>query len=372
MVDHVNRMAVLRPDRTDAQNKYHQDLPHHVGLLPYAELFSCGGRANLEDIPLGTHLFGWFHLGPQGWFSVRLSNTDYEATVRNEPNERSPDAPYCSALRLEDDFSFDARRDVVWEIVAIDRANRKVVARLTAATPDEHLETPASQAASAYVAPLCLEGEQTFDFDGATRIWKGPGLVAEEDIVPGLRVLLNRTWATLYGPGRLTDVWIDMASRRLAIERQTRRFVEHERFRGVPAQIESIEYGENASGVVTATLYAAVSAVARDAIVPKSRGAVMVVDPTLRSHDQGNDGVAITFQDVIKDANPPPGSSGLQVRFHIGEMLEGMRPGKTVRIQAAEWPRITLPREERLSPFDVRPKLIDEDGDQRTTAAFSR
>ncbi|MFM1903403.1 MAG: hypothetical protein RLZZ440_1303, partial [Planctomycetota bacterium] len=279
MVDHVNRMAVLRPDRTDAQNKYHQDLPHHVALLPYAELFSCGARANLEDIPLGTHLFGWFHLGPRGWFAVRLASTDYEATVKNEPNERSPDAPYCRAIRLEDDFSFDARRDVVWEIVSIDRENRKVVARLTAATSAEHLETPASLAASDYEAPLCLEGEQTFDFDSATRVWKGQGLFTVEDLAPGLRVLLNRTWATLYGPGRLTDVWVDVESRRRAIERQARRFIEHERFRGVPARIESIEYGENASGVVTVTLYAAVSAVAREAVVPKSRGAVIVVEP---------------------------------------------------------------------------------------------
>jgi hypothetical protein len=29
MIDHVNRMGILRPDRSDEHNKYHWDLPHH-------------------------------------------------------------------------------------------------------------------------------------------------------------------------------------------------------------------------------------------------------------------------------------------------------------------------------------------------------
>lgn len=372
MVDHVNRMAVLRPDRTDAQNKYHQDLPHHVNLLPYAEVFSHGARANLEDLRLGTHLCGWFYLGPRGWFTVRLASTDYEATVKNEPNERSPDSPYCRAIRLEDDFSFDARCDRVWEIVSIDHVKRTITARPRVATAGERLETPARQSAAAFRATSIVEGTQNFDFDTATRVWKARGLVTTAELVPGLRVLINRTWATLHGPGRLTEVWIDVESRRQAIETQTRTFVEHERLRGVPATIDSIEYSEQAAGVVTARLYAASSAAARDAIVPKTRGTLIVAEPTLRSYDQTNDGIAVWFQDIVVDPSPPPGSSGILVKFHVWEMLEGIRPGRTVRIQAADWPRTTLPREEQLHQFDLRPPLIDEDGQQRSTAPFSR
>ena len=188
----------------------------------------------------------------------------------------------------------------------------------------------------------------------------------------GQRLLVNRTWATLYGPGRLTDVWIDAESRRLTAERQAQRFVEHERMRGVPGRIDSIEYEQNASGVVTATLYAAMSADAKAAFQPNARGVVIVAEPTLRSYDQANDGVAVMFRNVDVATSQAPGSSGITMKFHMGEMLEGIRPGRTVRLQAAGWPRPTLPREEILSPFDLRPTLIDEDGVQRTTTPFSR
>jgi len=372
MVDHVNRMAILRPDRTDAQNKYHQDLPYHVGLLPYAELFFHGGRANLADIPLGTHLFGWFHLGPRGWFRVRLASTDYEATVKNEPNERSPESPYCRVLRLEDDFTADAGRNRVWQIVSVDSESRKLTARPAATTPGEELLTPARDAAGAFQSPPLLEGEQTFDFDTATRVWRANGFADLADLAPGQRVLLNRTWATLYGPGRLTDIWVDVESRRLAIVRQTRRFEEHEQRRGVPARIERIEYEEDAAGVVTAVCYAAMSDSARAAFKADTSGHVAVAEPSLRTYDQGNDAKAVQFRKVETLNTRPPGSSGLQVSLHVWELLEGIRPGRTVRLWPGGWSRPTLPREERLHQFDLRPPLIDEDGRQRTTAPFSR
>jgi len=372
MVDHVNRMGILRDDRTDAVDKYSQDLPHHFAMLPYGEVFLHGARANLEDIPLGTHLHGWFHLGPRGWFTVRLASTDYEAMVKNEPNERTPDSPYCRALRLEDDFTHDARQAVVWEVVAIDQVAGKLTAVRREATVDERLPTPATAAAAGLRPAAVLDGKQVFDFDSSTRVWKGREVGDSGDLAVGQRLLVNRTWATLYGPGRLTDVWIDAESRRLTAERQAQRFVEHERMRGVPGRIDSIEYEQNASGVVTATLYAAMSADAKAAFQPNARGVVIVAEPTLRSYDQANDGVAVMFRNVDVATSQAPGSSGITMKFHMGEMLEGIRPGRTVRLQAAGWPRPTLPREEILSPFDLRPTLIDEDGVQRTTTPFSR
>jgi hypothetical protein len=60
------------------------------------------------------------------------------------------------------------------------------------------------------------------------------------------------------------------------------------------------------------------------------------------------------------------------IRFHMAEMLEGIRPGRTVRIKPGGWPRVEALREECLYLFDLRPKLLDDDGVQRTTAPFSR
>ncbi len=372
MVDHVNRMGMLRDDRTDAQDKYAYDLPHHFALLPYGEVFFNGARANLEDIPLGTHLHGWFHLGPRGWFKVRLAGSEFEQGVKNEPNERSPDSPWCRAIRLEDDFTCDARQNMIWEILEIDREGRKLIAVRREAEAGERLPTPAEAAAAMIRAPSMLAVRQVFDFDAATRVWSGRELHDASALAVGQRVLVNRTRATIAGPGRLVDVWVDAESRRLAAARQARRFTEHERVRGVPARIEAIEYGENASGVVTAVLHAAMSAEARESFKPKTGGAVIVAEPTLRTYDTLNGGVAVTFRDVDTASIPAPGSSGTTVRFHIHEMLEGIRPGRTVRLKASGWPRVEALREESLNLFDLRPKLIDEDGVQRTTAPFSR
>ena len=372
MVDHVNRMAILRPDRTDSQDKYHQDLPHHVSLLPYAEVFFRGGRANLEDLPLGTHLFGWFHLGPRGWFEVRLASTDYEATVKNEPNERSPESPFCRVVRLEDDFTCDARCGRVWEVVSVDPEAGKLTARAVPATEAEQLQTPARTSASVFQSPPLLEGEQTFDVNAATQVWQGDRLSDLTSLEVGQRVLVNRTWATLYGPGRLTDIWVDLASRQHALDRQANRFVEHERLRGVPARIEQIAYEQNAAGVVTARCYAAASEAARAAFKADTDGYLAVAEPSLRTYDQGNDAKPVRYRNIETSENPPPGDSGLRLSFHMWEMLEGIRPGRTVRLWPASWPRPTLPREERLHQFDLRPPLIDEDGHQRTTAPFSR
>ena len=372
MVDHVNRMGMLRDDRTDAQDKYAYDLPHHFALLPYGQVFLHGARANLQDLPLGTHLHGWFHLGPRGWFKVRLAGSEYEQGVKNEPNERSPDSPWCRAIRLEDDFTRDAARHMVLEILKIDQGKRTLTAERREAGPDERVATPAADDATLFRGPALPAGRQVFDFDSATRVWIGGEIKDASALAVGQRVLVNRTRATLSGPGRLTDVWVDAESRRLAMERQARVFHEHERIRGVPARIEAIEYGENASGVVTAVLYAAMSNEAREAFRPKTSGAVLVAEPTLRTYDVNNGGTAAAIQEVDTASASAPGSSGTMIRFHMAEMLEGIRPGRTVRLKPGGWPRVEALREECLYLFDLRPKLLDDDGVQRTTAPFSR
>lgn len=141
------------PDRTDAQDKYAYDLPHHFALLPYREVFFHGARANLQDLPLATHLHGWFHLGARGWFTVRLAGSEYEQGVKNEPNERSPDSPWCRAIRLEDDFTRDAARHMVLEILEIDQRKRTLTAERREAGPDERVATPAAADATLFRGP---------------------------------------------------------------------------------------------------------------------------------------------------------------------------------------------------------------------------
>ena len=35
-------------------------------MLPYGSVRYRGGAATLRDIPIGTHLHGWFYLPPEG------------------------------------------------------------------------------------------------------------------------------------------------------------------------------------------------------------------------------------------------------------------------------------------------------------------
>jgi len=349
--DHVNRMAVLRPDRLDAHDKSHLDLPHHLDLPPYGSVHYHGAPAELRDVPLGTHLHGWFCLGERGEYRVDLQPSDYFAQVRNRPNRRSPDSQYSRALRLEDDFTFYQRQGAVWEIVSVDLEVGKLVA--------ERRDSGEPSLPPGYPEARGLSGRQTFDLDSATRVWKGEGFGDLSDLSPGGSVLFNLTWATLYGPGRITDLWLDPEAAAAAAERQRRVHFEHQRVRGVPALIEEVEHGEGGSGEVVAVFTAGTDDSVLERFSNGQSGSLIVVEASLRSHGQGSDARPVRFLEFSDDPEPPPGSSGRRVRFHMGELLEGVRPGRTVRLQAPGWPRSEVPREERLWPSDIRPAFLD-------------
>jgi hypothetical protein len=53
--------------------------------------------------------------------------------------------------------------------------------------------------------------------------------------------------------------------------------------------------------------------------------------------------------DVTKMSGEAPlGSSGIQIRFETDLIIEGIRPGRVVRVRPASWPQVDLPREEFL------------------------
>lgn len=41
--------------------------------------------------------------------------------------------------------------------------------------------------------------------------------------------------------------------------------------------------------------------------------------------------------------------SGIQIRFETDLIIEGMRPTRIVRVHAAPWPLVNVPREEYLN-----------------------
>jgi hypothetical protein len=43
------------------------------------------------------------------------------------------------------------------------------------------------------------------------------------------------------------------------------------------------------------------------------------------------------------------GSSGTQILFETDLIIEGIRPGRIVRVRPASWPLVNVPREEYLN-----------------------
>lgn len=74
-----------------------------------------------------------------------------------------------------------------------------------------------------------------------TRFWRGRGLVQSGELQPGQTVLFNLAWVTLYGPGRLTDIWLDEESRTLATAHQREVHRDHVRERGLAGFVSAVE-----------------------------------------------------------------------------------------------------------------------------------
>ena len=57
-----------------------------------------------------------------------------------------------------------------------------------------------------------------------------------------------------------------------------------------------------------------------------------------------------TIIEVTKaEGQAPVGSSGIQIRFETDLIIEGIRPGRIVRVRPTSWLQVDVPREEYLN-----------------------
>ncbi len=352
LVEHVTRRGILRLDRDGTINKYFWDLPHHFQMLPYAAINLHGAPANLEDLPLGTHLHGIFYLGPEGDFQVKPPETGYDAGKMANPDLRSIVSQYSRVLTLEDDFSYHQKRGEGWKITAFAADESNVTVERVMLENGSALKD----------AKDGIKSTQVLHFDPGTRAWKGREIAALEDLAIGQIVQLNVTWATLYGAtkedGLCRDIWIDAASREAAVQQQRQIYVSQQKrlgFPGIIVKTESIP-GQGASGHITVALPAGIDADLMDAIKPKVGLDLWPVEASLRNWGSyGSGGV----EEVTHIENPPAGHSGVQIKLRFYEMLEGFRAGRTVRIFLRSpnnkgRPSEDFPRELSLHPNDTR------------------
>jgi hypothetical protein len=336
--DHLERTITLRVDRNDAQGRALMDYPLDAAMLPYGSIYYNNAPAALRDIPLGTHMHGWFYARPE---AQRFWETRNGQPHAKNGQRASLEVDFTRCFRLEDDFTFYARKNQHWKIDKIDLAGKKLTATL------EQAGKPVGEA-------------KLFDLTSNTAVFRGKEFATLDDLAVGQLAQINLTWATLYGPGRIFHIWLDEDSRTLATARQLERHRNHIRERGLPGFVAAVD---DKKKVVTITFFDWVDpALFKDltSTNPKPlgwptseyeegnlspKGNIIVVRDCLMNYDQVNDRKG---GNILKIGEVPVGlgCSGVQIQVQCGMLLEGFRPGKTVRFFPAAWPVISLPKEE--------------------------
>ena len=339
-VDHLERTIVLRVDRADGQSRDQFDRPVAATMLPYGSVWVHGQPASLRDVPIGTHLHGWFFERPAD--EDRVWSVKRGKLVKNTNERVSPEIDFTRCLRLEDDFTYHARRDRVWKVTAVDLDAMKLTATL-------------------HEDGKPVGDVEEFDLMSSTTVYRGAGFATLAAIEPGQTVQMNLTWATLYGPGRVRDIWLDAESRQRASGRQLERHRTHVRERGIPGWVDAVDDKKKHVTItffdgIDASLFKEFAVIvpdplgwptsggAKDDLAPK--GTIAVARDCRMTYDPVNDrkgGNILTVEKVPA----VPGCSGVRIQVQCGMLLEGFRPGAVVRFYPASWPVIALPLEER-------------------------
>ena len=360
-VDHANRRGSLR---VQGEGTYFRNAPHPFAMLPYGIVRYQGAPADLRDIPLGTVLHVRAFLPPDPKIS---------AVPVLPVNNRNKTAGYSGVgiapaenhvLLLEDEPSHCLRNGEVWKLQEVEIENNQgmIVAKC-------QRKSDADGDAK----------EETMTFDAATRIWRGrERLSVDELIADGIwpasgkksldnqAVLLGITWkptpSAVFTRFHISDIWLDDTAMQRAARNQTETHKAFIRSRWMPAWVDSVEYGKFGSAEVTATLFGGMDD-SLYADFKKGASAMMNSVENNLKHTHGAYGPAHMackgpILDVIRtDGEVPLGSSGIQIRFETDLIIEGIRPGRIVRVCPGNWPQVNLPREEYLNGASIEERF---------------
>lgn len=344
-VDHVNRRGSLR---LHVDGHYHEGRLHHFAMLPYGMVRYRGAPAELRDIPIGTVMYGKFYLPPDPETSA--------VPVVQRKDVTAP--PENHAILLEDGPSLCLREGKSWKLKGIEINANGREGELTASLEREE-------------GGDGLGGEHTFTIDHATRIWRGRELLGLDDLLAdstwpakggkksfeGDAVHLALTWHPryLYQQFHVADLWLDETAMKVATQRQAGVHQRHIRHRWMPAVIDAVEHDEFGKATVTATLYGGMDESLYADFKANSGAKMAAAAETLRTWWPDHDGMDGRLIAVEKsEENPPFGSSGIQLQFQVPLVLEGFRPGETVRIRPHSWPNVKPPVEELIKSFEQR------------------
>ena len=322
-------------------------------MLPYGMVRYHDAPADLRDIPVGTalHVRGFLPPDPQTSavpvlpVDSRKKNSGYSgAGIYPAENH---------VLLLEDEPSYCLREGVVWKLKELEIKN---LAGMIVARREPKVGADGN------------DSDESMTFDAATHVWRGRECLAVEDLIAeniwpaegkksldGQSVLLGITWKPtpdgIFTRFHISDIWLDETAMQRSARSQTETHKAFIRSRWMPAWVDAVEYGKFGRATVTATLFGGMDE-SLYADFRKDVSAIMNgVENTLK-HTGGNYGPAHmasrgSILEVTKtDGKTPLGSSGIQIRFETDLIIEGIRPGRIVRVRPANWPQVNLPREE--------------------------
>ena len=353
-VDHANRRGSIR---VQGSGMFFRNDPHPFALLPYGLVRYHGAPADLRDIPLGTVLHVLAYLPPDPKISaVPVLPVDNKARDANHNRGAGILPAENHVLLLEDEPSYCQREGRVWKLKEVDLKNNEGMIVAT-------LETKHGGGSKAV--------EEKLTVDAATRVWRGRECLAIQELIAegvwpadgkkslaGQEVQLGITWKPtpdgVFTRFHISDLWLDDAAMQRAALNQTETHKAFIRSRWMPAWIDAVEYGKFGRATVTATLFGGMD----DSLYAdfKKGGSAMMnaVENTLKhthgAYGPGHMASRGSILDATKSPDPAPmGSSGTQIRFETDLIIEGIRPGKTVRVRPGHWPQVQVPREEYLN-----------------------
>ena len=350
-VDHANRRGSIR---IQGEGKYFRNKPHPFAMLPYGIIRYHNAPAQLRDIPIGTVLHARGFLPPDPKFSAVpvLPINNRNKTAGYSGKGTAPAENHL--LLLEDEASHCLREGKVWKLQEMELQNLagKIVARRESKTGSDKGK------------------EETMTFDAATRIWRGREKLLVADLVhegtwpesgkkslDDQAVLFGITWRPspdgVFTRFHVSDVWLDDLAMQRAAHNQTETHKAFIRSRWMPGWIDAVAYGKFGTATITATLFGGMD----DSLYADFRKGVSAmmnpVENTLKhTHGAYGPGHMASRGSVLEvkklPGKAPLGSSGIQVRFKTDLILEGIRPGRVIRICPGSWPQVQVPREEYL------------------------
>ena len=356
-VDHANRRGSIRVEGT---GKFYRNDPHPFALLPYGMVRYHDAPADLRDVPLGTvmHAHGFLPPDPKT-SSVPVLPPDNKDKDAGHYRGTGIFPAENHILLLEDEPSHCKRNGLVWKLkeVNLNNLGGTIVA---SRQPKDGGKTK--------VEP------ETMTFDSATRIWRGRESIRISDLIEekvwptkgkkdlsDQSVLLGITWKPAPGDGlsgaftsfHISDIWLDDQSIEHAAYFQTQKNNSFIRTRWMPALVTDVSYGKFGRATISATLFGGMSESLYSHFRKGEGGQINGTENTLK-HTAGHYGpghmasggriIRVTKQ----EGEIPLGSSGVQVHFETGLVIEAIRPGRVVRIRPNSWPKSQIPREEYL------------------------